>query len=69
MIEFTQDIIVTSVAASALVLVGRRIVGAVRPGKGQSPPACPSCASGAAACTKPSAHQPKGDVHPLTLVR
>jgi hypothetical protein len=68
MIEFAQDIVVTSVAASAAVVLGRRVLGAVRPAKGQQP-ACPSCASGAAACAKPQTTKPSADVHPLTLVR
>ncbi len=78
MIELAQDIIVTSVAASAVVVLGRRVFGAVRPAKGQSQPACPSCASGAAACAKPHARlepsslqasKPSADVQPLTLIR
>jgi hypothetical protein len=70
MIELAQDIIVTSIAASAAVVLGRRVVGAMRPAKGQRQPACPSCASGAAACAKPDhqASQPS-DAQPLTFVR
>jgi len=68
-IELAQDLIVTSVALSAAAVLGRRVVGAVRPTKGQSQPACPSCASGAAACAKPHAQKPQDDLHPLTLVR
>lgn len=69
MIELAQDIIVTSVAASAVVVLGRRVVGALRPAKGQRQPVCPSCASGAAACAKPHGPKPSSDVHSLTLVR
>lgn len=69
MIELAQDIIVTMVAASATVVVGRRLVGAVRPAKGQQQPACPSCASGAAACAKPRAQQQSENVHPLRIAR
>ena len=63
MIEYGQDIIVTAVALGAVGLIGRRLVGAVRPQK-SAQSACPHCASGAAACAKPAA-----DTHTLTLVR
>lgn len=69
MVELGQDLFVTAVAASAMAVIGRRLVGAVRaPKSGQ--PACPSCASGSAACIKPIAkrHAP-AEVQPLTLVR
>jgi hypothetical protein len=68
MIELAQDIVVTAVAASAFVIVGRRVFGAVRP-KAGAQAACPSCASGAAACAKPAAHQATAEVHSLTLIR
>lgn len=70
--DLAQDIIVTIVAFSALGLVARRVIGAIRPAAGAQPH-CASCASGAAACAKPVASAPvatpAGDVHPLTLVR
>jgi hypothetical protein len=69
-----QTAIVSIVALGALLFVVRRVVGAIRPPKGQA--ACPSCASGAggegAACgtsaadTAPSATP---DVQPLILIR
>jgi hypothetical protein len=43
-----QTAIVSIVALGALLVVVRRVVGAIRPPKGQV--ACPSCASGSDAC-------------------
>lgn len=68
MIDLAQDLIVTAVVASAVVVVGRRVFGAIRPAKGQDTPACPSCAAGNACAAKP-AHKSSDSVHPLPLVR
>jgi hypothetical protein len=64
-----QEIIVTLLALGAAVIILRRLVGAFRPAK--SGPACPNCASGAAACAKvPDAPMDRpAEAVPLTLHR
>jgi hypothetical protein len=44
-----QTAIVSLIALAALVVVGRKVFAAVRPPKGAA--GCPSCASGADACS------------------
>jgi len=70
-----QTVIVSLVAFVALLVVGRRVMAAIRPPKGQV--ACPSCASGSDACGtsatsagSAAASAPAApDVHPLVLVK
>ena len=76
-----QTAIVSLVALGALLVVVRRVVGAIRPPKGMKGQlACPSCASGSDACgtTAPTvttvastspASAGASDVQPLVLVR
>ena len=70
-----QTVIVSLVALGALLVVLRRVLGAIRPPKGQV--VCPSCASGSDACGTKTATAastagggPAGsDVQPLVLVK
>lgn len=73
-----QTAIVSLVALGALLIVVRRVLGAIRPPKGKpGQVACPSCASGSDACgTSTSTAEPTmsggagtPDVQPMILVR
>jgi hypothetical protein len=69
-----QTVIVSLVALGAFLVVVKRVLGAIRPPKGQG--ACPSCASGSDACgTKGTTATSAGvggpaapDVQPLVFV-
>jgi hypothetical protein len=60
-----QDVLVTVMALLAALTIVRRVLGVFSPGK--SSPACDHCASGAAACAKPSVEAPPQD-KPVPLV-
>jgi hypothetical protein len=70
-----QTAIVSFVALGALLIVVRRLMGAIRPPKGQA--SCPSCASGSDACGTSASNAEStvsggagtSDVQPLVLVR
>jgi hypothetical protein len=69
-----QTAIVSLVALGALLVVVRRVLGAIRPPKGQV--ACPSCASGSDACgtkvataASTAGGPAASDVQPLVLVK
>jgi hypothetical protein len=63
----TQDIIVSLLALGAALVIFFRVFGVFRPSK--SGPACPNCASGAAACAKAATDKPEGVAVPLVLHR
>ena len=64
-----QDIVVTLLALGAALVILYRVFGVFRPSN--SSPACANCASGAAACAKPSApaDASTGAAVPLVLHR
>jgi hypothetical protein len=70
-----QTAIVSLVALGALLIVVRRVLGAIRPPKGTV--ACPSCASGSDACGTSAVHAASAasgvaetsDVQPMVLIR
>jgi hypothetical protein len=66
-----QTIVVSLVALAALGLVVRRLVGAIRPPRGQA--GCPSCASGSDSCGTAAATAGAAsgtpDVRPLILIK
>jgi hypothetical protein len=60
-----QDVIVTLICATALALVVRRFVGAVRPSaSGERCTSCPKCSTETATTT-----QPADAPHPMLLLR
>jgi hypothetical protein len=61
-----QDVVVTAIALTCVVVIVRRVLGVVRPVKA---PGCAHCASSTSACAPAPAGDAAAAVRPLVVVR